>query len=112
MVNARTLAILGGIGLLAFVFSKNRSDPNRITQQDLKFPTVPISEPVLIPYDRIVEVQTPITLDTALSRVKEQYGDIYTKETERVRKQRQITLGAERYKMLNYFEDVTKEIQL
>ena len=94
MVNARTLAILGGIGLLAFVFSKNRSDPNRITQQDLKFPTVPISEPVLIP------------------RVKEQYGDIYTKETERVRKQRQITLGAERYKMLNYFEDVTKEIQL
>jgi hypothetical protein len=112
MVNARTLALLGGIGLLAFVFSKNRSDPNRITQQDLKFPTVPIAEPVLIPYDRIVEVQTPITLDTALARVKQEYGDIYTKQTERVRADRQIKLGAERWKWTTEFKDVTKEIQL
>ena len=112
MVNARTLALLGGIGLLAFVFSKNRTNPNTITQQDLKFPTVPIPEPVLIPYDRIVEVQTPITLDTALARVKQEYGNIYTKETERVRKDYQITLGADRYKWIKNWENVTREIQL
>ena len=100
------------IGLLAFVFSKNRSDPNRITQQDLKFPTVPIPEPVLIPYDRIVEVQTPITLDTALARVKQEYGDIYTKETERKQFQTLYEVSPDRQYNIYEWKNVTKEIQL
>ena len=45
-------------------------------------------------------------------KFKEQFGDIYTKTTERVRKDYQIQLGAERYKMVKNFENVTKEVQL
>lgn len=106
MVNKKTLVLLGGLGILAYAFL---SRPKVIST---------ISEPVPVPYAEPIPiiqefaVETPLNLQNALDRVKEEYDNIYTNVTERVRKQRQITLGAERYKMINYFENVTKQVQL
>jgi hypothetical protein len=107
MVKSSTLALIG-LGVLGVLFIANR--PKTVTKtivRDEPIP-IPIPEPVIIPEF----VETPLTLKTALDRVKQQYGDIYTKVNERVRKDYQITLGAERYKWVKNFENVTKEVQL
>jgi hypothetical protein len=107
MVKSSTLALIG-LGVLGVLFIANR--PKTVTKtivRDEPIP-IPVPEPVIIPEF----VETPLTLQTALDRVKQQYGDIYTKVTDRVRKDYQITLGAERYKWVKNFENVTKEVQL
>ena len=106
MVNKKTLVLLGGLGILAYAFL---SRP-KVISTTFEPVSVPYAEP--IPIVQEFAVETPLNLQNALDRVKEEYDNIYTNVTERVRKQRQITLGAERYKMINYFENVTKQVQL
>lgn len=108
MVNKKTLVLLGGLGILAYAFL-SRQKVISTTFEPVPIP-VPYAEP--IPIVQEFAVETPLNLQNALDRVKEEYDNIYTNVTERVRKQRQITLGAERYKMINYFENVTKQVQL
>lgn len=107
MVKSSTLALIG-LGVLGVLFIANR--PKTVTKtivRDEPIP-IPVPEPVIIPEF----VETPLTLKTALDRVKQQYGDIYTKVNERVQKSRQLKLGAERYKWTTYYENVTKEVKL
>jgi|TARA_R110002110_G_scaffold3419_2_gene17313 hypothetical protein len=108
VVSKKSLVLLGGLGILAYAFL---SRPKVISTT---FEAVPVPVPYAEPIPIIQEfaVETPLNLQNALDRIKEEYGDIFTKVTERVRKQRQIKLGAERYKMINYFENVTKEVKL
>ena len=105
MVKKSTLALIG-IGLVGISLLAAR--PKVITRTEPEPIPVPVPEPVIIPQF----LETPLNLDNALARVKQEFGEIFTRTTERVRKQRQITLGAERYKMINYFENVTKEVKL
>jgi len=108
MVNKKTLVLLGGLGILAYAFL-SRQKVISTTFEPVPIP-VPYAEP--IPIIQEFAVETPLNLQNALDRVKEEYDNIYTNVTERVRKQRQITLGPERFKMINYFENVTKQVQL
>tara|TARA_R110002020_G_scaffold151153_1_gene328174 strand:- start:369 stop:686 length:318 start_codon:yes stop_codon:yes gene_type:complete len=105
MVKKSTLALIG-IGLVGISLLAAR--PKVITRTEPEPIPIPVPEPVIIPQF----LETPLNLDNALNRVKQEFGEIFTRTTERVRKQRQITLGAERYKMINYFENVTKEVKL
>lgn len=107
MVKSSTLALIG-LGVLGVLFIANR--PKTVTKKIVRDEPIPIPvpEPVIIPEF----VETPLTLKTALDRVKQQYGDIYTKVNERVQKSRQLKLGAERYKWTTYYENVTKEVKL
>ena len=108
MVNKKTLVLLGGLGILAYAFL---SRPKVISTISEPVPVpVPYAEP--IPIVQEFAVETPLNLQNALDRVKEEYDNIYTKVTERVSRPFQITLGADRYKMVNNVENVTKEVQL
>ena len=108
MVNKKTLVLLGGLGILAYAFL---SKPKVISTISEPVPIpVPYAEP--IPIVQEFAVETPLNLQNALDRVKEEYDNIYTKVTERVSRPFQITLGADRYKMVNNVENVTKEVQL
>jgi hypothetical protein len=105
MVKKSTLALIGiglvGISLLA-------AKPKVITRTEPEPIPIPVPDPVIIPQF----LETPLNLDNALDRVKQEFGNIYTKTTERVRKDYQITLGAERYKWIKNFENVTTEVKL
>lgn len=107
MVKSSTLALIG-LGVLGVLFIANR--PKTVTKtivRDEPIP-IPVPEPVIIPEF----VETPLTLKTAVDRVKQQYGDIYTKTKERVFTGKQIKLGAERWKWTNEYDFVTKEVKL
>jgi len=93
MVKSSTLALIG-LGVLGVLFIANR--PKTVTKtivRDEPIP-IPVPEPVIIPEF----VETPLTLQTALDRVKQQYGNIF--QAVKVFKDEQIKLGAERYKMI------------
>jgi hypothetical protein len=105
MVKKSTLALIG-IGLVGISLLAAR--PKVITRTEPEPIPIPVPEPVIIPQF----LETPLNLDNALDRVKKEFGEIFTRTTETVKKQRQITLGAERYKMVNYLENVTKEVKL
>lgn len=108
MVNKKTLVLLGGLGILAYAFL---SRPKVISTISEPVPIpVPYAEP--IPIVQEIPVETPLNLQNALDRVKEEYDNIYTNVTERVRKDYQIELGADRYKWIKNFENVTKQVQL
>ncbi len=105
MVKKSTLALIG-IGLVGISLLAAR--PKVITRTEPEPIPVPVPEPVIIPQF----VETPLNLDNALNRVKQEFGEIFTRTTERVRNDYQITLGADRYKWVKNFENVTKEVQL
>ena len=105
MVKKSTLALIG-IGLVGISLLAAR--PKVITRTEPEPIPIPVPEPVIIPQF----VETPLNLDNALNRVKQEFGDIYTRTTERVRNDFQIKLGAERYKWVKSFENVTKEVKL
>jgi len=106
MVSKKAIVGLAALGLLAYAFvSRPKVVATRTQFEPIPVPA-PVAEPLPFP------VPVPLNLENALARVKEQFGDIYTKTTERVRKDYQIQLGAERYKMVKNFENVTKEVQL
>ena len=108
MVNKKSLVLLGGLGILAYAFL---SRPKVISTISEPVPIpVPYAEP--IPIVQEIPVETPLNLQNALDRVKEEYDNIYTNVTERVRKDYQIELGADRYKWIKNFENVTKQVQL
>ena len=105
MVKKSTLALIGiglvGISLLA-------AKPKVITRTEPEPIPIPVPEPVIIPQF----LETPLNLDNALARVKEEFGNIYTKTTERVRKDYQENLGGERCKWFRDYENVTTEVKL
>ena len=105
MVKKSTLALIGiglvGISLLA-------AKPKVITRTEPEPIPIPFPEPVIIPQF----LETPLNLDNALARVKEEFGNIYTKTTERVRKDYQENLGGERWKWFRDYENVTTEVKL
>lgn len=114
MVKSSTLALIG-LGVLGVLFIANR--PKTVTKtivRDEPIP-IPVPEPVIIPEF----VETPLTLKTALDRVKQQYGDIYTKVTERVRDDKRVFVGgagtqsnfSKSYWTIDW-KNVTKEVQL
>ena len=85
MVKSSTLALIG-LGVLGVLFIANRSKTvTKTIVRDEPIP-IPVPEPVIIPEF----VETPLTLKTAVDRVKQQYGDIYTKVTQRKPFQRLI----------------------
>jgi hypothetical protein len=107
MVRKSTLALIG-LGVLGVLFIANRAKTvTKTIVRDEPIP-IPVPEPVIIPEF----VETPLTLKTAVDRVKQQYGDIYTKVTERVRKDYQEKIGNERWKWFVNYENVTKEVKL
>ena len=108
MVNKKSLVLLGGLGILAYAFL-SRPKVISTTFEPVPVP-VPYAEP--IPIVQEIPVETPLNLQNALDRVKEEYDNIYTNVTERVRKDYQIELGADRYKWIKNFENVTKQVQL
>jgi hypothetical protein len=106
MVSKKAIVGLAAIGLLAYAFvSRPKVVATRTQFEPIPVPA-PVPEPVPFP------VPVPLSLENALARVKEQFGDIYTKSTQRVRKDYQITLGADRYKWIKNFENITKEVKL
>jgi hypothetical protein len=105
MVKKSTLVLIG-IGLVGISLLAAR--PKVITRTEPEPIPVPVPEPVIIPQF----VETPLNLDNALNRVKQEFGEIFTRTTERVRKDYQIKLGAERYKWIQNYENVTKEVKL
>ena len=105
MVKKSTLASIG-IGLVGISLLAAR--PKVITRTEPEPIPIPVPEPVIIPQF----VETPLNLDNALNRVKQEFGEIFTRTTERVRNDYQINLGGERYKWIKNFENVTKEVQL
>ena len=105
MVKKSTLALIG-IGLVGISLLAAR--PKVITRTEPEPIPIPVPEPVIIPQF----VETPLNLDNALNRVKQEFGEIFTRTTERVRNDYQITLGADRYKWIKNFENVTKEVKL
>ncbi len=105
MVKKSTLALIG-IGLVGISLLAAR--PKVITRTEAEPIPIPVPEPIIIPEF----LETPLNLDNALARVKQEYGEIFTRTTERVRNDYQITLGADRYKWIKNFENVTKEVKL
>ena len=106
MVSKKAIVGLAAVGLLAYAFvSRPKVVATRTQFEPIPVPA-PVPEPVPFP------VPVPLSLENALARVKEQFGDIYTKSTQRVRKDYQITLGADRYKWIKNFENITKEVKL
>jgi hypothetical protein len=105
MVKKSTLALIG-IGLVGISLLAAR--PKVITRTEPEPIPIPVPEPVIIPQF----LETPLNLDNALARVKQEFGEIFTRTTERVRKDKQITLGAERYKWVRGYENVTTEVKL
>lgn len=106
MVSTKAILGLAAVGLLAYAFV---SRPKVIATRT-QFEPIPVPAPVAEPVPFSVPV--PLNLENALARVKEEFGNIYTKTTENVRKDYQITLGADRYKWVKNFENVTKEVKL
>ena len=105
-ISKKAIVGLAAIGLLAYAFvSRPQVVATRTQFEPIPVPA-PVAEPIPFP------VPVPLSLENALARVKEQFGDIYTKTTERVRKDQQIQLGSNRYKWLQGFENVTKEVKL
>ena len=106
MVNKKTLVLLGGLGILAYAFL---SRPKVISTTFEPVP-VPYAEP--IPIVQEIPVETPLNLQNALDRVKEEYDNIYTKVTERVRNDNRYEVSPNRSYWIKNFENVTKEVQL
>lgn len=109
MVKKSTIAILAGLAIVAAVVAGSANRKTKVIRQQEPIPFA-VPEPVPQPVPLLVEI--PLTLKEATERLKEEYGNIYTKVTERVQKSRQLRLGAERYKWTTYFENVTKDVQL
>tara|TARA_R110001583_G_scaffold70561_1_gene199623 strand:+ start:540 stop:872 length:333 start_codon:yes stop_codon:yes gene_type:complete len=108
MVNKKSLVLLGGLGILAYAFL-SRPKVISTTFEPVPVP-VPYAEP--IPIVQEFAVETPLNLQNALDRVKEEYDNVYTKVTERVRRDIQYQSGANRWYKIKNYENVTKEVQL
>jgi len=109
VVNKKNLVLLGGLGILAYAFL-SRPKVISTTFEPVPIP-VPYAEP--IPIVQEIPVETPLNLENALDRVKEEYDNIYTKVTERVRNDKRVfgPQGVRSY-WTKSFENVTKEVQL
>ena len=112
MVKKSTLALIG-IGLVGISLLAAR--PKVITRTEPEPIPIPVPEPIIIPEF----VETPLNFSNALESVKEEikrlYGgsaELFTKFQKAENNPRQIQLGAERYKWLNNYEIVTKEVKL
>ncbi len=105
MVRKSTLALIG-IGLVGISLLAAR--PKVITRTEPEPIPIPVPEPVIIPQF----LETPLNLQNALDRVKEEYDNIYTKVTERVRNDKRVWASPNRSYWTKTFENVTTEIKL
>ncbi len=106
MVSKKAILGLAAVGLLAYAFvSRPKVIATRTQFEPIPVPA-PVAEPVPFP------VPVPLNLENALARVKEQFGDIYTKTTERVRKDYRYEVSPNRSYWIKNFENVTKEVKL
>jgi len=106
MVSKKAIVGLAAIGLLAYAFvSRPQVVATRTQFEPIPVPA-PVAEPVPFP------VPVPLSLENALARVKQEFGNIYTKTTERVRKDYQYNVSADRSYWIKNFENVTKTVKL
>ena len=106
MVSKKAIVGLAAVGLLAYAFvSRPKVIATRTQFEPIPVPA-PVPEPVPFP------VPVPLSLENALSRVKEEFGNIYTKTSERVQTQRVVPVGLNRQYNVYSWDTVTKEVQL
>lgn len=102
--------VIGGLLLLS---QSKRVNIFRTTQPSLTIKQAD-AIPILFEKTNLVPIfqQEELTPESAKTLLEQEYGTLYTKETERVRKDYQIKLGAERYKWIKNFENVEKFVAL
>lgn len=95
MVKKSTIAILAGLAIVAAVVTGSANRKTKIIPRAEPIPFA-VPEPVPQPVPLLVEI--PLTVKEATERLKQEFGTIY--RPVKVLRERQITLGAERYKMI------------
>jgi hypothetical protein len=95
MVKKSTIAILAGLAVVAAVVAGSANRRTKIIPRAEPIPFA-VPEPVPQPVPLLVEI--PLTVKEATERLKQEFGNIY--RPVKVFRERQITLGAERYKMI------------
>ena len=98
--------VIGGLLLLS---QSKRDNVFRTTQPSLTIKQAD-AIPILFEKTNLVHIfqQEQLTPKNAQTLLEQEYGTLYTKE--RVRADRQIELGAERYKWTKEFKDVFKPL--
>ena len=98
--------VIGGLLLLS---QSKRVNVFRTTQPSLTIQQAD-AIPILFEKTNLVPIfqQEQLTPKNAQTLLEQEYGTLYTKE--RVRADRQITLGADRYKWTKEFKDVFKPL--
>jgi len=98
--------VIGGLLLLS---QSKRVNIFRTTQPSLTIKQAD-AIPILFEKTNLVPIfqQAQLTPKSAQTLLEQEYGTLYTKE--RVRADRQITLGADRYKWTKEFKDVFKPL--
>ena len=102
--------VIGGLLLLS---QSKRVNIFRTTQPSLTIKQAD-AIPILFEKTNLVPIfqQQQLTPKSAQTLLEQEYGTLYTKTTERVRKDYQENLGGERWKWFINYEDVEKFVAL